>query len=420
MRLHFLVGICIGVQLDPQLKLSECKDNVRYRPNVLSLTSNQWSRFADAVRMIHGDKNALNKRIQVVSKSRIDAKLKAKTIKHLESLKGNENESIYDQLVHIHIQEYPNYHNKPLFLPWHRAYMLLFERELRSVDPSVRLPYWDFTMYHENLSNDPALKSTRFGGNGNPREDNRVDGEFKDLKGHFHWDGSYKRFITRNHNLTDFNPVSPLALLINYLRLKDFVFFSKHFEASVHGRIHHAIGQEFFQHSSPNDPLFFAYHSFVDKIWFIWQNMHKFNSGGLDQDMLEPFGIKVQDVLYLEKNVCFSYKDTHIFRNGTIQGIPKEVYERFKDYKFDGQLHKSTLDMFNQILVDFNYDPKNVHAKAGELDDSDSDMYDRDILNSDRAKDVAIDELSKDSFGNSPSTLPLLILSFLFALLKLV
>ncbi|KAJ9052644.1 hypothetical protein DSO57_1032256 [Entomophthora muscae] len=148
--------------------------------------------------------------------------------------------------------------------------------------------------------------------------------------------------------------------------------------------------------------------------------MHKFNSGGLDQDMLEPFGIKVQDVLYLEKNVCFSYKDTHIFRNGTIQGIPKEVYERFKDYKFDGQLHKSTLDMFNQILVDFNYDPKNVHVKAGELDDSDSDMYDRDILNSDRAIDVAIDELSKHSFGNSPSTLPLLILSFLFALLKLV
>ncbi|KAJ9052645.1 hypothetical protein DSO57_1032257 [Entomophthora muscae] len=90
MRLHFLVGICIGVQLDPQLKLSECKDNVQYRPNVLSLTSNQWSRFADAVRMIHGDKNALDKRIQVVSKSRIDAKLKAKTIKHLESLKGTE------------------------------------------------------------------------------------------------------------------------------------------------------------------------------------------------------------------------------------------------------------------------------------------------------------------------------------------
>ena len=33
-------------------------------------------------------------------------------------------------------------HNAPAFLPWHRAFLLEFEREMQKIDPRVALPYW--------------------------------------------------------------------------------------------------------------------------------------------------------------------------------------------------------------------------------------------------------------------------------------
>ena len=34
-------------------------------------------------------------------------------------------------------------HMAPAFLPWHRAFLLLYEQQLREVDPTVSVPYWD-------------------------------------------------------------------------------------------------------------------------------------------------------------------------------------------------------------------------------------------------------------------------------------
>jgi tyrosinase len=36
-------------------------------------------------------------------------------------------------------------HRSPSFLPWHRRFLLDFERALQSVDTSVALPYWDWS-----------------------------------------------------------------------------------------------------------------------------------------------------------------------------------------------------------------------------------------------------------------------------------
>ena len=30
------------------------------------------------------------------------------------------------------------------FLPWHREYLLRFERDLQSINPEVTLPYWEW------------------------------------------------------------------------------------------------------------------------------------------------------------------------------------------------------------------------------------------------------------------------------------
>lgn len=36
-------------------------------------------------------------------------------------------------------------HSQPAFLPWHRQYLYEFEQALQKIDPSVTVPYWDWT-----------------------------------------------------------------------------------------------------------------------------------------------------------------------------------------------------------------------------------------------------------------------------------
>src|SRR4051812_25901857 len=60
----------------------------------------------------------------------------------------------YDALVRIHLTRMgadwnPRTrvgHRAPSFLPWHRRFLLEFERGLQAIDPTVSLPYWDWTV----------------------------------------------------------------------------------------------------------------------------------------------------------------------------------------------------------------------------------------------------------------------------------
>jgi tyrosinase len=54
-------------------------------------------------------------------------------------------------------------HGRPVFLPWHRAYLYFFELTLRDQQPGVSLPWWDWTTqrnipaaYAEAAPGDPA------------------------------------------------------------------------------------------------------------------------------------------------------------------------------------------------------------------------------------------------------------------------
>ncbi|MEC4818240.1 MAG: tyrosinase family protein [Scytonema sp. PMC 1069.18] len=67
--------------------------------------------------------------------------------------------SIYDQFVAIHVASmglmyegaqgpaagHDGAHESALFLPWHREFVYRFEKALQAVNPSVTIPYWDWT-----------------------------------------------------------------------------------------------------------------------------------------------------------------------------------------------------------------------------------------------------------------------------------
>lgn len=100
---------------------------------------------------------------------------------------GRESMSWYDIFVDWHRQAFScelargpvgASHNSPLFLPWHREFLLRYETALQQVsgDPTIRLPYWDWT---DEDSTAAVFSEELMGGDGDPDEGYAVtDGPF--------------------------------------------------------------------------------------------------------------------------------------------------------------------------------------------------------------------------------------------------
>jgi tyrosinase len=63
-------------------------------------------------------------------------------------------------------------HMGPAFFPWHRMYLHLFEQQLQEVDPTVSLPYWDWTV--DQAMDSWVWQDDFMGGNGSPDDDEAV------------------------------------------------------------------------------------------------------------------------------------------------------------------------------------------------------------------------------------------------------
>ena len=94
-------------------------------------------------------------------------------VKKLKGIKGKEG---YDQFVADHrkaFEEQPSpAHFGPGFLPWHREFLLRFEIALQRIDPTVSLPYWDWTV--DNSKNSSLWNGSFMGGDGSLNDRDRV------------------------------------------------------------------------------------------------------------------------------------------------------------------------------------------------------------------------------------------------------
>jgi hypothetical protein len=204
----------------------------------------------------------------------------------------------YDDYVRIHMDSMAAgagwAHRGPAFGPWHRELLRRFERDLQAVDPSVSLPYWDWTV---NNSADPAAPGSPWtadfmGGDGDPGDDAKVTaGPFR--AGNWHVGlvegGGGPDYLQRDlagalaptlptpANVTGCLAETPYDAA-PWDRFVNPSFRDRlegwHGAGSVHNRVHLWVGGSMLPSSSPNDPIFFLHHCNVDRLWAQWQREH--------------------------------------------------------------------------------------------------------------------------------------------------
>lgn len=197
---------------------------------------------------------------------------KSRFINAVLQLKSN---GIYDRYVRQHRDLFnAGIHNSALFLPWHREFLRRLELDLQAVDPTVNLPYWDWTV-------DQALTSSFWGndfmgGNGIPSGGAVQTGPFAFSTGR--WPLTVRdnpagrveltRAIGVGGSLPSSNAVQ------RALSRVPFSLFTGDLENLIHNIVHVWIGGSAGTRSSPNDPAFFLLHCNVDRLWVEWQKLH--------------------------------------------------------------------------------------------------------------------------------------------------
>ena len=157
------------------------------------------------------------------------------------------------------------------FLPWHRAYLIAFERELRNIDELLSNPYWDWDNDQGRMmgiENFMGLSSGREIGLllGDPPNPNRV-----------RWFSD--RSMTQSFEIYG----------------GDYYTFSRELEGKMHNNGHAWVGGDMGNPAiSPNDPIFWMHHGQIDRIWAVWQQINFGERAFLtdDESPLDPWDAK--------------------------------------------------------------------------------------------------------------------------------
>jgi tyrosinase len=189
-----------------------------------------------------------------------------KAVKAMKALPASDPRSWVAQ-ANIHQNFCP--HGNWYFLPWHRAYLVAFERICQDLsgDPDFGLPYWDWT---SNRQLPAAFTAATYLGQPNPLFEPRT--------------------MTPAASLPD-NMVGPVVIS-NILAEPSFEVFASArpngqnnnnaatwqrapgvygpLESNPHNRIHGTVGGIMGSFQSPRDPIFWLHHCNIDRLWQEW------------------------------------------------------------------------------------------------------------------------------------------------------
>ncbi|KAI8912405.1 hypothetical protein EDD86DRAFT_110649 [Gorgonomyces haynaldii] len=224
----------------------------------------------------------------------------------------------YDQFVQIHWDNVKVAHNISEFLPWHRYFILGYEKALQSIDPTILLPFWDWTLDSQHPTSSDVLQPQYFGGNGKGASHCVMDGVAAGWQTSYPTTRAQPSCLRRCFEMTTFWAPENVAALMAQSRNYD--DFRERLEDGPHGNIHAGVGGQancgdMGTMYSTNDPLFFLHHANVDRIWWQWQSSCPTNrlryDGGIasPNTRLVPWNIPVSQVMETTSGpFCYNYQ----------------------------------------------------------------------------------------------------------------
>jgi tyrosinase len=164
----------------------------------------------------------------------------------------------YDTFVDQHRGAMSHGHGGPAFFPWHREYVRRFEEELQKIDPSVNVPFWDWTTENLNGAGTESLiwRADFMGGPGRAADGAVTDGPFA------HWG-----LVRSTFDIFSFPGTG--GTIAGFMASSDYSTFRR--IEGPHGAAHLWVGG-FVGNAviAPRDPVFWLIHSNVDRLWALW------------------------------------------------------------------------------------------------------------------------------------------------------
>lgn len=226
------------------------------------------------------------------------------------SVMGLQDERGYQYFAGLHGLPLPIQceHGTDLFLPWHRAYLYLFERALQDRVSGAAVPWWDWTsaLAHQQGVPAPYAPAQLADGQPNVLHSSTVllpDEQLRLLRERLPGvltDGAAPR-TQRDPDVPDELPRRRTVLLI--LQAPTFLDFSNRME-SVHNDVHSWVGGSMSAVPVAGfDPLFWAHHSMIDRLWYLWQLRHPGANPSTELlDLpLAPFPLTVRQTLSVRR-----------------------------------------------------------------------------------------------------------------------
>lgn len=184
----------------------------------------------------------------------------------------------------LHGLPLPTYcqHGTVLFLPWHRAYLYFFERALTDAlrqarddqTVSVSLPWWDWTSAAAHTDGLPTGYLDNGNGADNPLAAGPVTLSSSDLE--LVRDNLPGAITDGDNPVTIRDPSPPDELptpqtVTRAMRSTTFASFSTLLEG-IHNGVHGWVGGAMSAVPiAAYDPVFWAHHSMIDRLWYLWQ-----------------------------------------------------------------------------------------------------------------------------------------------------
>ena len=201
----------------------------------------------------------------------------------------------YGHWAGIHGLPLPMYcqHGTRLFLPWHRAYLYFFELALRDQTPDGVLTWWDWTSAASQSGGLPAaFADARANGRPNPLYRTQVPPAAR-INGQ-------PRQTSRTPGQGSLPTQADVQAV---LALPDFLDFQGQLE-QLHNAVHVWVGGTMGEIPwAAYDPIFFAHHCMIDRLWRLWQIRHP--NPHLPEDLLNkalpPFPMTVSQTLEIKR-----------------------------------------------------------------------------------------------------------------------